>query len=323
MTRELLILRHGKSDWDAGTNDYHRPLTSRGIKSSQRIGNWLAQENLVPDLTISSTATRAMSTAEYVLNSLGKGVQDIQKNKTLYLAELIDILSVLADSPDSARRVMIVGHNPGLEELLDYLLPELPVSDDGKFLPTATLARLHMPESWAGLVKGCASLLSLVRPASLPDKFPFPGQEGNELRNQPAYYYQQASVLPYRISEEGKIEFLLIRSRKQKKWILPKGIQDPGKTARETAVIEAREEAGVEGEIADNPIMTYEYNKWGGTCTVQVFPLRVTNILPEEEWEERYRGRKWVKAKTAIKRIQQKSLKTLFTDLGDTLVNSD
>ena len=167
MARELLILRHGKSDWDAGTNDYHRPLTNRGEKSSQKIGAWLSLENLIPDLTISSTATRAMSTAELVLNCLNKGVGDIQKNKDLYLAGMDDLLAVLASCPSSARRVMIVGHNPGLEELLEYLLGEAPVSDDGKILPTATIAQLEMPEDWRELVKGCARLLSLVRPSQL------------------------------------------------------------------------------------------------------------------------------------------------------------
>lgn len=312
-------MRHGKSDWDAGTNDFHRPLTNRGVKTSQRIGNWLAQEDLVPDLTISSTATRAMSTAEYTLNCLKKGVQDIQKNKDLYLAGLADLLSILANCPDSPNRVMIVGHNPGLEELLEYLTGKTLDSDDGKILPTATLARLQMPDNWHVLEKGCATLLSLTRPTTLQDKFPFPGQQGNEYRKKPAYYYQQASALPYRVSEEGKIEFLLIRSRKQKKWILPKGIQTPDKSARETAALEAREEAGVEGEVSENPIKIYEYNKWGGSCQVQVYPLQVTNILPEEEWEERYRGRKWMKTKTASNRIKQESLKSLFSEMEEKL----
>lgn len=320
MARELLILRHGKSDWDAGTNDYHRPLTNRGVKASQKIGAWLGRENLAPDLTISSTATRAMSTAEYTLNCLNKGVDDIQKNKNLYLASLNDSLAVLASSPGTARRVMIVGHNPGLEELLEYLVGESLVSDDGKILPTATVAHLEMPEDWSELANGCASLLSWVRPSMLPDRFPFPGIQDKELRKKPAYYYRQASAFPYRITEKGKIEFLLIRSKKAKKWILPKGIQEPGRSAQEMAVIEAREEAGVEGRISDEPITSYEYKKWGNTCTVQVFSLLVTNVLPEEEWEERYRGRKWVDAKTANKRVKLMPLKPLFFELEERLI---
>ena len=134
MTRELLILRHGKSDWDAGTNDYHRPLSNRGVKGAQRIGIWLARENLIPDFTISSTATRAMSTAEFVLNCMGKDVQDIHKDKTLYLANLDELLTAISGCPDSTERVMIVGHNPGLEDLLEYLVTDAPVFEDGKSL---------------------------------------------------------------------------------------------------------------------------------------------------------------------------------------------
>lgn len=317
MTRELLILRHGKSDWDAGTNDYHRPLTTRGVKGAQRIGNWLAQEDLVPDLTISSTATRAMSTAEFALNCMGKGAQDILQDKTLYLANVDELLTALSGCPDSPERVMIVGHNPGLEDLLEYLVTDAPVFEDGKMLPTSTIARLRMPDDWHHLAKGCATLVSHIRPTMLPEKFPYPDVDSKKFRNKPAYYYQQASALPYRVTEEGKIEFLIIRSRKLKKWIIPKGIQSPGQSATETAAIEAREEAGVEGDITETPIMTYQYKKWGGLCTVQVFPLRVTNILPEDEWEERYRGRKWVKAKIASKRISQNNLKPVFSMLAE------
>lgn len=322
MTRELLLFRHGKSDWDAGTNDYHRPLTRRGVKYSQRTGNWLAQEKLIPDLTISSTATRAMSTAEFALNCLGKGVQDIQKDKTLYLASMDELLTALSSCPDSARRVMIVGHNPGLEDLLEFLVSDTPAFDDGKILPTATIARLQMPDDWHLLTRGCATILSHIRPSTLPDQFPYPDLDSGELRNKPAYYYQQASALPYRVSEEGKIEFLIIRSRKLKNWIIPKGIQSPGQSAIETAATEALEEAGVEGEINDTPIMTYHYKKWGGLCTVKVFPMQVTKIIPEDQWEERFRGRKWVNAKIASKRIKQEAIKPLFFAFAETIQSS-
>lgn len=167
MERELLILRHGKSDWNVNSDDYHRPLKNRGIKSSIKIGKWLAKENLIPDYTISSSATRAISTAELVFDTLGLDASNIQKEKTLYLASLEELISVLAKCPDSMCRVLLVGHNPGLENLLTYLASETPQSIDGKILPTATIARLKMPEDWQPLKRGSAKLLDLVRPSML------------------------------------------------------------------------------------------------------------------------------------------------------------
>jgi phosphohistidine phosphatase len=315
MTRELLLLRHGKSDWEAGTDDFRRPLKTRGVRGAQRLGTWLARENLIPDLTLSSTAKRAMTTAELAIHCMGMGAQRILPNKDLYLADLQQLLKTLGQCPPTAQRVMLVGHNPGLEDLLLYLAADFVTPADGNILPTATMARLQMPEDWNNLEKGCAQLLDLVRPASLPEKFPFPDSHSDQWRDRPAYYYRQVSALPYRIGDTGEMEFLLIRSSKNKHWIIPKGIHTPGLSATEAAAREAQEEAGVEGEIAEHPIGQYEYEKWGGDCTVQVFPLRVTKVLPDDEWLEEHRGREWFSANAAAKRIKQEALKPLFGKL--------
>jgi phosphohistidine phosphatase len=316
MTRELLILRHGKSDWNAEVDDFHRPLKTRGIRGAQQVGVWLAQQELIPDLVVTSTAERARKTAEFTLNSMGLGVKYICPDERLYLASLKRLLEILGDCSVAARRVMLVGHNPGLEELVLYLSADVPATADGKVLPTATVARLQMPDDWQTLNKGCARLLALIRPAMLPRKFPYPDVQGTEVRERPAYYYRQAAALPYRVKDDGMIEFLILRSNNGKRWIIPKGIQDPGLTARETAAIEALEEAGIEGELDEQPLVCYEYVKWDGVCTVQVFPMRVTNILPDQDWQERHRGRKWVSAKAAIKYIDHRVLYPAFKALG-------
>ena len=85
-------------------------------------------------------------------------------------------------------------------------------------------------------------------------------------------YYQSAAV-PFRC-REGQLELLLITSRGKKRWIVPKGIVDPGLTPSAAAAKEAFEEAGVEGEILYPSVGTYTYPKWQGTCTVEVFLLR-------------------------------------------------
>ena len=214
MTRELLLLRHGKSDWGSGVDDYHRPLKDRGKRGAQRIGVWLAQQQMVPDLIVTSPAERALVTAQKACKAMGDGDAGIQRDKRIYAAVMDELLAVLGDCPQAAGRVMLVGHNPGLEELLMWLTIEaVPVPDDGKLLPTATLARLQMPADWQALTAGCARLEAITRPGTLPKKFPYPVPDGKEWRDRPAYYYTQSSVIPYRV-RDGKPEILVIASSK-------------------------------------------------------------------------------------------------------------
>ena len=321
MTRELLLLRHGKSDWDSGTDDFHRPLKNRGKRGAQRIGIWLVQEQLVPDLVISSTAERAMATAQKCCKAMGGYTKQIQKDKRIYLASPEELLQVLTDLHKDAQRVMLVGHNPGLEELLLYLADEpVEIPEDGKLLPTATLAQLQMPDDWTALEKGQAKLLQIVRAKNLPGKFPYPEPNSKELRERPAYYYTQSSVIPYRLNR-GKLEILIIRSSQDKHWVVPKGIADTGLSLQDSARKEAWEEAGVEGEVAEEALGTYRYQKWGATCTVTVYAMAVTNELPEDEWEEQHRRRQWVSAKKAANSLKQEELASMIMDLEQQLTS--
>lgn len=316
MTRELLILRHGKSDWEAGAADFNRPLKDRGKRGAQRMGVWLLQQGLQPDRVVSSPAERALVTAEKACKAMGIGAKGIVRDRRVYDAGPGELLRVLADCPEQAQRVMLVGHNPGLEQLLVFLADEtIPLPEDGKLLPTATLARLQMPEDWRDLQPGCARLVSITRPVGLPKKFPFPDADGKEFRDRPAYYYRQSSVIPYR-RVDGRTEILVVSSSKKKHWVVPKGIHDPGLSAQDSAAKEAREEAGVEGRVADDPIGSYRYEKWGAECTVEVFPMEVTRVIPEQEWEERHRGRHWVSPEQAMQRLKQPQLKPMVRELA-------
>jgi len=313
MMRELMILRHGKSDWSAGTDDFHRPLMDRGKRGAQRLGTWLLQQGLLPDHVVSSPAERAIVTAQKACKAMGLNARDIRRERAVYEAVPEDLLQVLAACPRKAQRVMLVGHNPGLEELLLYLADKpVPYPADGKLLPTATLARLAMPDDWQGLRAASAQLLSITRPGGLPEKFPFPFPDGPERRDRPAYYYRQSSVIPYRM-RDGQPEILIVSSSKRKHWVVPKGISDPGLTPQESAAKEAREEAGIEGRVGADALGSYEYEKWGATCTVEVYPMEVTRVIPEQEWEEQHRGREWVAPQVAIERLQQARLKPLVT----------
>jgi phosphohistidine phosphatase len=316
MTRELLLLRHGKSDWDTGVDDFHRPLKDRGKRGAQRIGVWLAQQNILPDLIVASPAERALVTAQKTCKAMGNSDEGIQRDKRIYAAAIDELLAVLADCPQDAGRVMLVGHNPGLEELLVWLASEtVPEPEDGKRLPTATLARLQMPADWRALVAGCARLESVTRSGTLPKKFPYPAPNGKERRDRPAYYYTQSSVIPYRM-RDGKPEILVVASSKKHHLVVPKGIKEPGLSPQASAAKEALEEAGIEGEVADTALGSYSCEKWGATCTVTVYPMKVTRVIAEEEWEESHRGRQWVSPEKAASQLKQQELRPLVKKLA-------
>ncbi|MGB5716727.1 MAG: NUDIX hydrolase, partial [Gammaproteobacteria bacterium] len=189
---------------------------------------------------------------------------------------------------------------------------------DGKLLPTATLARLQMPDNWGTLTAGCAHLDSITRPGSLPKLFPYPGPDGTELRDRPAYYYTQSSVIPYRV-RDGQMEILVIASSKKHHLVVPKGIKEPGLSPRESAAREALEEAGVEGEIAETALGSYSCEKWGATCTVDVYAMKVTRVIEEDDWEESHRGRQWVSPEKAASELKQKELRPLVEKLAASL----
>jgi 8-oxo-dGTP pyrophosphatase MutT (NUDIX family) len=130
-------------------------------------------------------------------------------------------------------------------------------------------------------------------------------------KNDTDWMYNQSGVIPFRL-EEGKIQILLITSRSGKRWVIPKGIIEPDLSPQESAQKEAYEEAGVSGEISGESVGSYSYNKWGGTCTVKVFLLKVEKIL--EEWNESYfRTREWMSVEEAIKRVDEAKLKDIFS----------
>jgi phosphohistidine phosphatase len=109
----------------------------------------------------------------------------------------------------------------------------------------------------------------------------------------PEHYVAQAAAIPFRTDpQSGRLEVLMIRRRDGRKWGIPKGLVDPGLTHAEAAAVEAREEAGVLGRLSDEPLGSFTYEKFGGTCLVQVFAMRVTRVLPHWD-EERLRERRW------------------------------
>lgn len=169
MTRELLVFRHGKSDWTSDApSDFERPLAKRGKKTVKQMGAWIEEQGHLPDCILSSPALRAKQTTLRLCRFAGIPETGITWVQAFYEAGTNAFLEALADCPKSKERVLVVGHNPGLEDLVDYLCGgplERPM--DGKLLPTAALARLEMPADWSRLAPGCAHLVSVTRSRDL------------------------------------------------------------------------------------------------------------------------------------------------------------
>jgi phosphohistidine phosphatase len=316
MARELLIFRHGKAVGNTNGDDYSRPITDRGKRGSQRMGAWLWQKNIRPDYIISSPAERAYVSAQKLCKAMGDDATSIVTDRRLYRGDLNSLLSVLAECPKNRQRVMLVGHNPALAELLLYLLGgKAPLPDDGRLLPTSALARVVMPGNWKKPGFGCAQLKSLTRHEDLPKKFPFPAPNGKEKRDRPAYYYRQSAVIPYRM-RKNQLQVMLVGSSKRNHWVVPKGIHEPGMSAQKSAEIEAYEEAGIRGTVSKSMLGEYEYPKWGASCRVEVYAMSVGEILPDSEWEETHRGRKWLSTDEAAGLVKEPSLRPMIQSLA-------
>lgn len=169
MSRELWLLRHGKSDRNLAIDDFDRPLKKRGKRDAERMGTWLQEQQLMPDRIISSPAKRAVATAKLMHKVIAVEGLGIMQDKRLYQEGFERLKTVLAECPLEAGRVLLVGHNPELEDLLISLVGAANLPDTDKLLPTAALARLIMPDDWSHLDAGCARLLSITCAKSLPE----------------------------------------------------------------------------------------------------------------------------------------------------------
>jgi phosphohistidine phosphatase len=144
--KTLLILRHGKSSWkDLTLADHDRPLKKRGKRDAPRMGNLLREEDLVPELILSSTAKRALRTAVLVADAC-RYDGEIDVRREFYPGYPDDYIEALIGVPDDYQTVMVVGHNPGLEELLEML------TGATEALPTTALAQVALPlKHWVEL----------------------------------------------------------------------------------------------------------------------------------------------------------------------------
>ena len=165
--RELLIMRHGKSDWSTDEPDFSRPLAERGHRDSERMARWIADEGLEPELVVTSPAARAAATARYVIDRLAIDDSRVLSSAELYLGSLCAWLEALDGRTE--RRILVCGHNPGLDDLVTYLASSAPPrTSEGKLMTTAAIARFEFKDDWDALGKGSGRLVQLVRARELP-----------------------------------------------------------------------------------------------------------------------------------------------------------
>jgi phosphohistidine phosphatase len=164
--KTLLILRHAKSSWaELSLPDYERPLNDRGKHDAPRMGRLVKDEGLVPDLIVSSTARRARKTAAKVAKACGYD-SPIEHTDSFYQAYPDDYIQILRCVADEHNAVMVVGHNPCLEELVEA------VAGERHRMPTAALAHVALEiDRWEELsLQTPGRLVQIWRPKELPER---------------------------------------------------------------------------------------------------------------------------------------------------------
>lgn len=162
--KTLLLLRHAKSSWsDPSLRDFYRPLNKRGLKAAPLIGRFMRKRKIRPDLILSSPANRARQTAELVIEAAELETEP-RFDENIYEASAVQLLEVVSEVEEDADEVMLVGHNPGLEDLL------LALTGETRRMPTAALARISLDiERWREVRETGGQLEWLVKPKELSD----------------------------------------------------------------------------------------------------------------------------------------------------------
>lgn len=161
--RLLILLRHGKSDWqrDSGI-DHERPLAPRGVKAARRMGDFLSRAGMAPDALLSSTAIRARTTAELAAEG-GDWSSPVQLTRRLYASDLAGTLGVVREVGGDIETLMLVGHQPTWSQVASALI-------GGGHVGVVTAAAVGIDlavQSWRDIDAGCGSLRFLVPPRML------------------------------------------------------------------------------------------------------------------------------------------------------------
>lgn len=162
--KTLTLLRHAKSSWDhPGLTDSERPLNKRGERNAPRMGKRLATQHIRPQIIVSSPAVRALTTAKVIASALGCQASDIITDERIFHAYSDQLLDVIQNSDASLHHVMLVGHNPGLTDLVEQLA-HAGISN----IPTCGVVVLGFSvDRWRDVGNGTGELLLFDYPKNL------------------------------------------------------------------------------------------------------------------------------------------------------------
>lgn len=168
-SRRLVVVRHAKSAWP-DLPDHDRPLAKRGRRDAPRAGAWLRNAGHIPDLVLCSTARRARETWQLAAETLGVS-PPVRYEARLYGADLAALLAVIAEQPADAATLLVVGHDPSVQQLTLHLAKDRTGDAIGELVdrvrtkfPTCAIAVLAISGPWTELDQGSARLTNFVLP---------------------------------------------------------------------------------------------------------------------------------------------------------------
>lgn len=177
MSHVLFLLRHAKSDWKqeatsgntatAVNADFERPLSKRGLNDAPRMAEWLARQANKPAAMISSPAFRAYQTALIFAHALNIPPKAIHFNNRIYEASLDTLLEIIRNLPEQEKSVLLVGHNPGLDSLVQALCKQVKPGSDGKLMTTCAVAEVAIESRWQDISAKQGKLTRLSRPGEI------------------------------------------------------------------------------------------------------------------------------------------------------------
>ena len=166
MTKRLILIRHAKSDWgNPSIRDFDRPLNKRGHLNAPEMAHRMINQNIYPDLVVSSPALRALTTAKYFAKEWGISENEIQTDKNIYEAGLKALLNVVNQFENQFNIVVMFGHNPGFTDFANYL------SDVNIYnMPTCSIVILEFSlADWALVSSSTAKVILFDYPKSGED----------------------------------------------------------------------------------------------------------------------------------------------------------
>ena len=167
MNSYLYIMRHAKSDWSSSrTSDFERPINGRGRRNSARVGKWMSDNNHIPQRIVSSPAIRAKETIELVIAQITKfNHENLIFQDDLYLAGFTQLMEIINTYQNDAQSLMLIGHNPGIENLVNYLCSQSGNSETS--VTTANLFIFEYADHHFNPVADSCKLIEAIKPREL------------------------------------------------------------------------------------------------------------------------------------------------------------